>query len=80
MSVNANGDYCYQEVAFTQSVLPYYLQSVHYNHEALFLKAAHRLLFDRFPISRKGVTPRVFRSMNHRAKRVCSLVLPLPSP
>lgn len=70
-----DGVYRYQEVAFVQSVFPYYLQSKQNNQEAQFLKAAHRLLFDRFPIMQKGVTLRAFRSATNRAKRVRSLVL-----
>ncbi|KAF9495380.1 hypothetical protein BDN71DRAFT_1430968 [Pleurotus eryngii] len=59
----------YQEVTFAQSVLPYYLQAKEANQETQFLQAVHQLLFDRFPISRKGIAPVLYCSAIQRVKR-----------
>ncbi|KAF4578210.1 hypothetical protein EYR36_000016 [Pleurotus pulmonarius] len=69
MSASVTAGFCYQKAAFVQSILPYYLQSKENKQEAKFLKAAHRLLADRFPILREGVTPHAFGSATRRAQR-----------
>ncbi|KAL4264903.1 hypothetical protein AB1N83_006629 [Pleurotus pulmonarius] len=61
----------YQESAFCNSLVPYYLQVnvKDKNERAKFFRAANILLFDRFPIDTAGLTAAAVRDAKSKAKR-----------
>ncbi|KAF4569576.1 hypothetical protein EYR36_009373 [Pleurotus pulmonarius] len=61
----------YQESAFCNSLVPYYLQVnvKDKNERAKFFRAANILLFDRFPIDTAGLTTAAVRDAKSKAKR-----------
>ncbi|KAF4597823.1 hypothetical protein EYR38_006214 [Pleurotus pulmonarius] len=61
----------YQETAFCNSLIPYYLQvdTKDKSERAKFFRAANILLFDRFPIETAGLTAVAARAAKSKAKR-----------
>lgn len=66
----------YQETAFCNSLIPYYLQvdTKDKSERAKFFRAANILLFDRFPIETAGLTAVAARAAKSKAKRVWNII------
>ncbi|KAJ8694300.1 hypothetical protein PTI98_009224 [Pleurotus ostreatus] len=66
---NSAKRYNYQETAFLDFLVPYYLQVKDKAERVHFFKAAYILFHDRFPIEKLGLSSTIYKTTRDKAKQ-----------